>query len=424
MAASGTISPVSRFAPQPSRRAPGQRHNFLIGVTAFLTLVDLFALQAILPSLVEAYGVAPSDMGVAVNASTIGMAVAGLAVSLFGRRIDQRSGIMLALGLLSVPTLLLSLMPSLPVFAALRIAQGLCMATAFTLTLAYLGARSGPKEAAGAFAAYITGNVASNLFGRLLAATLADHLGLAPTFVVFAMMNLVGVIVVARVIDRVERTEVAPGPRAIADGAWRDHLRQADLRAGFAIGFLILFAFIGTFSYVNFVLVADPIAVDPMALGLVYLVFLPSIVSTPLAGRLIARIGVRNALWVGFATAGVGLPGFVSGNLHAILAGLAFFGVGTFLAQAAVTGYVSRRAAGDGGAASGLYLASYFAGGLAGSAVLGRVFDGLGWQACVAGIAIAILGAACLAGRLREPGLVAMIAPRSPIAAPSLPPRT
>jgi hypothetical protein len=52
-----------------------------------------------------------------------------------------------------------------------------------------------------------------------------------------------------------------------------------------------------------------------MALGLVYLVFLPSIVSTPLAGRLIARIGVRNALWVGFATAGVGLPGFVSGML-------------------------------------------------------------------------------------------------------------
>ena len=32
-------------------------------------------------------------MGFAVNASTIGMAIAGLAVALFSRRIDRRRGI-------------------------------------------------------------------------------------------------------------------------------------------------------------------------------------------------------------------------------------------------------------------------------------------------------------------------------------------
>jgi hypothetical protein len=36
-------------------------------------------------------------------------------------------------------------------------------------------------DAAGAFAAYITGNVTSNLGGRLLSAWAADHFGLAPT---------------------------------------------------------------------------------------------------------------------------------------------------------------------------------------------------------------------------------------------------
>ena len=48
----------------------------IIGLTAFLTLVDLFATQAILPSLTRAYGVTPAAMGFAVNASTMGMAVA------------------------------------------------------------------------------------------------------------------------------------------------------------------------------------------------------------------------------------------------------------------------------------------------------------------------------------------------------------
>ena len=59
-------------------------------MTAFLTVVDLFATQAILPSLTRAYNVTPAAMGFAVNSSTMGMAVAGLVVSLFSQRIDRR----------------------------------------------------------------------------------------------------------------------------------------------------------------------------------------------------------------------------------------------------------------------------------------------------------------------------------------------
>ena len=55
------------------------------------------------------------------------------------------------------------------------------MSTAFTLTLAYLGERCSAADRRCASAAYITGNVASNLFGRLMAAAVADHLGLPPT---------------------------------------------------------------------------------------------------------------------------------------------------------------------------------------------------------------------------------------------------
>src|SRR5512144_1700915 len=57
--------------------------TLVIGLTAFLTVVDLFATQAILPSLTRAYDVTPAAMGFAVNASTMGMAVAGLAVAYF-----------------------------------------------------------------------------------------------------------------------------------------------------------------------------------------------------------------------------------------------------------------------------------------------------------------------------------------------------
>jgi MFS transporter, YNFM family, putative membrane transport protein len=75
--------------------------------------------------------------------------------------------------------------------------------------------------------------------------------------------------------------------------------------------------------------------------------------------------------------------------------------VGTFFAQATATGFVSKAATTDRAAASGLYLASYFFGGLVGSAVLGQVFDWYGWPACVGCIGLSLMVAAVLAAKLR-----------------------
>jgi predicted MFS family arabinose efflux permease len=457
-------------APAVDGRIAGSsfRAELVIGLLAFLTVVDLFATQAILPSLVRMYGVSPAAMGTAVNASTLGMAVAGLVVAFASRHIDRRRGATLCLAVLALPTALLAAAPDLATFAALRIVQGLCMAAAFTLTLAHLAETTHGAATAAGFAAYITGNVASNLFGRLLSASLADTLGVATSFTVFAALNVAGALlawialrhraadasgvssltVVARDLTAHLPSPLAgegsrvggvpdpmgwcatpiPGPSPVeGEGSrkiegntgqgrntirsaaatagsplaiWRRHLADPALRSAFAIGFCILFAFIGTFTYVNFVLARPPLSIGMMSIGIVYFVFLPSIFTTPLAGRFAARFGVRATLTGALALALAGLPLLLAPRLAPVLAGLTLVGVGTFFAQAAATGFVGRAAGSDPGAASGLYLASYFLGGLAGSAVLGQVFVTLGWTACVGGIALAILAAIWLAHRL------------------------
>jgi predicted MFS family arabinose efflux permease len=377
----------------------------VIGLIAFLTLVDLFATQAILPSLARAYQVSPAAMSFAVNASTIGMAVAGLAVALLSRRIDRRQGIVVSLALLAIPTSLLAVAPDLTAFTLLRVLQGVCMSSAFTLTLAYLAERCSAEDAASASAAYITGNVASNLFGRLMSAAVADHLGLATNFYLFALLNLAGAALVF--VSLKGMTPMPPsGPAEGSPGAvWGEHLRNPLLRRSFAIGFLILFAFIGTFTYVNFVLVQEPISLGMMQIGLVYFVFLPALLTTPGAGRVVRRFGTRPTLWSSLAVAGAGLPLLLLPSLPAVLAGLVLVGVGTFLAQATATGFVGRAASADRASASGIYLACYFLGGLVGTAALGQVHDGLGWPACVAGIGLALALAAWLAVGLRMPAV-------------------
>src|SRR5262249_15456249 len=231
-------------------------------------------------------------------------------------------GILISLAVLAVPTALLAHAPDLTTFTALRITQGLCMASAFTLTLAYLGEECSAADAGGAFAAYITGNVASNLIGRLISAAVADHFGLASNFYFFAILNLVGAVLVyftiARSTPMVESGPVSRSPFA----AWLEHLSNPRLRAAFGIGFCILFAFIGTFTYVNFVLVRPPLSLGAMTLGFVYFVFAPSVVTTLLAGRAVRRIGTTRTIWASFALAGVGLPLLLLPSLAAGVGGL------------------------------------------------------------------------------------------------------
>jgi predicted MFS family arabinose efflux permease len=340
-------------------------------------------------------------MGFAVNATTMGMAIASLVVGFLSPRIDRRLGILTSLVLLAIPTTLLATAPDLTTFTILRIMQGLCMASAFALTLAYLGEQCSAMDAGGAFAAYIAGNVASNLVGRLMSAAIADTFGLASNFYFFAGLNLAGAALVYFTIRRVppmHTTQALQLPFA----AMAAHWREPPLRAAFIIGFCILFAFIGTFTFVNFVLVRPPLALGMMDIGLVYFVFAPSVATTLLAGKAAKRFGARYSIRAALGVAAIGLPLMLFPNLPAVLAGMVLVGIGTFFAQACATGFVGQAAQEARGIASGSYLASYFLGGLIGSAVLGRLFDQFGWPACLAGIAAALFAACLLAAKLTD----------------------
>ena len=152
----------------------------------------------------------------------------------------MRSGIGLALipiGENRLPRLLLLRRQSIPGNAAhaqtnrrpqLAIVQGLCMATAFTLTLAYLGERCSRSAAAGALAAYVTGGVASNLIGRLAAAWVASLAGTEATFYFFAALNLAGAALAAFALTRTAPMAMPGAPDRPFWAAWAGHDHHGD----------------------------------------------------------------------------------------------------------------------------------------------------------------------------------------------------
>lgn len=377
------------------------RRSTIVAMVSFLTLTDLFGAQALLPRLVEAFGTDAATMGVAVNAATFGMAVSGLVVAWFADRIDRKRGVWISLACLTVPTFLLGLVDDVGLFLALRVAQGAFMAAAFTLTMTYLSEECDVTAAGGAMAAYITGNVAANLFGRILAVSAADMFGLTGFFWIFAALNLVGA---ALALSLFGPRDARPPMRAGSPAAaWGRHLARPALRSAFAMGFAILFVFVGVFTYVNLHL-TDALGVDEDLLGVVYLVFLPALFTTPYAAKAVSRFGPQRVFQAaGVASlAGVGLT--LAPSLALVLAGLAIIGAGTFFMQAAATGFVGRTAEGDRAAANGLYLTSYYIGGLVGALALGRAHEIGAWPLVAGIVALALAATLLLAGALRHPG--------------------
>ncbi|MEL7349068.1 MAG: MFS transporter, partial [Pseudomonadota bacterium] len=325
-----------------------------------------------------------------------------LTVAWFSDRIDRRLGIWVSLVVLAVPTALLAVVDDLVLFTVLRVIQGACMATAFTLTMTFLSEECDLTAAAGAMAAYVSGNVASNLFGRLMASEVAAGIGVFDTFYVFAALNLVGALLAILVIG--VRSAQPPARSGPPLEAWRRHMANPPLRAAFGLGFLILFVFVGVFTYVNFELVGPVYGLAPVDLGLVYLVFLPSLITTPMAGDLVARFGPQRLFMGAAALSLAAIAATLPGNLMATLLGLAVLAAATFQMQAAATAFVGRVAEGNRAAANGLYLTAYYLGGLMGALVVGLVYEAGGWTGAALVIALALAGAAALARQLSVPG--------------------
>ncbi|WP_222873789.1 hypothetical protein [Hankyongella ginsenosidimutans] len=247
----------------------------------------------------------------------------------------------------------------------------------------------------------MTGIVASNLVGRLSAATVFSYSSVEITFYFFAMLNLLGALLTYRVLCKTHAMHEVDAMTPSIVKVWRTHFANPALQRSFAIGFLILFAFIGIFTYVNFVLTAPPINLPQGYLGLVYLVFLPAMFSTPYAGKYAVRRGWRDhGRDAGTFGRRGGAGSLVEPVGHPD-------GPGDHCCR-----YIFRAGGSDGlckpcrdrgtRRSRGLYLTCYYCGGLSGAAAIGWLFDRFGWTAALIGNGLALALAALIAWSLRQ----------------------
>ncbi|MFB6950045.1 MFS transporter [Streptomyces niveus] len=397
-AATGALASASVVPPAASTESlspghPGYRRMsfalFAAGVAAFALL---YSTQALLPAITADLGVTAGAASWTVSAATGALALFVLPLSALSERFGRRTLMTLSLTVAVVVGLLVPLAPNLEWLIALRAVQGAALAGLPASAMAYLAEEVRPKALVGAIGLFVAGNSIGGMSGRVLAGWVSQLWGWRAGLAAIGLLALVCAVVFRVLLPKARNFR--PGtlnPRALAKTVG-GHLADPLLRRLYAIGALFMTVFGAVYTAIGFRLAEAPFNLPQGVIGSIFLVYLVGTLSSAAAGKLVARLGRRGALYLAVGTTAAGLLLSLSDSLGAVLLGLVLITAGFFAGHAVASSAVSRTAKTGRAQASALYQSAYYVGSSAGGTLGAVAFHAGGWGATATLGLLAVLG--------------------------------
>jgi MFS family permease len=364
------------------------------------TFLNVYCTQPLLPLFQQIFRASEVEVSLTIGAVTLSVAIVAPIVGLVAETIGRKKVIVPALFAMAASTLMTATAQDLHALVFWRFVQGLFVPGVIAVIIAYINEEFSVRVGA-VMSAYVTGTVFGGFLGRFLTGMMAMHWNWRAAFVVLGFLDLLGALAVRQWLPLAVNFVPAKHLFKSFGDIW-GHLQNPRLLAVCGMGFTVLFALVGVFTYVSFYLALPPFNLGPAALGSVFFVYLLGCVVTPLAGRFLDRHGFRRTVMLSVGMSISGLLLTLAPYVPVVIAGLAVFSSGIFTSQSAatvLTGQVAKRAR---SAAAGIYVTFYYIGGTVGTAATAWFWLNGGWPACVglfATVSLATLGFSTLGGR-------------------------
>lgn len=373
----------------------------LIGALAF---VQVYSVQAILPLLLHDLQATVVQGGYMVGATVLAVALVSPFMGMVSDAVGRKHLIVASVFFLGLATAALSLAGNVQQLVLLRFLQGLAVPGISVVLIAYLGEEFQGRSMTRAMSFYVAGTVLGGFLGRFVMGHASVVLPWRQAFLLLALPNLLGALLVAGVLPASRR--FVPNPN-FQSGLQMlgQHLRNRAVRAACALGLCVLFSLVGCFTFVNLHLAAAPYRLSTAQLGNVFAVYLLGVLITPLAGKLLGRLGFRTTMLLALCVSLCGLLLTLLPSVPAVIGALAIMSSGVFITQSATISFIAHAVPQGRSLASGLYYMAYYSGGFIGAWLCGFAYARGQWPATVwtlvaaqlLGLAIAAWGMPCQA---------------------------
>jgi YNFM family putative membrane transporter len=361
---------------------PGDREYRRLSVALFAaglaTFAVLYSTQPLMPELVRAFHVSPSQSAFTVSLATLGLGIAlliaGPASEVIGRTALMRWSVAATSGI----ALLCAIAPSWNSLLVLRGLQGVAMAGLPAVAMAYLREEVHEDSHARASGLYIAGTAVGGMAGRLIAGGLADAGGWRLATGGIAVIGVLCAALVWRLLPASRNFHpTSPNLRQLFV------LRDPALLALYGIAATAVGAFVAVYNGAVFRLSGAPYELSAGSAGLVFSVYLLGSAASATAGWLADKYGRRTVVPVGCLVTLAGVAVTLAAPLPLIVAGLALMTAGFFAVHGVASGWVAVRAhAGGGGTgqAASLYLFSFYLGSSVFGGLAGAAWSHGGWN--------------------------------------------
>jgi MFS transporter, YNFM family, putative membrane transport protein len=354
------------------------RVNFALFLGSFATFALLYCVQPLMPLFTRAFSISPAAASLSLSAATgvlaIAMVFAGALSDIVGRKAIMTASLAAA----AAATLAASFAPNWTTFVALRALTGLALSGVPAVAMAYLVEEMDRSAIGLAMGLYIAGNTFGGMGGRLASAAIAEVGGWRDAVALVGLISLGCAAAFAFALPRERRLPLNTGRTALLPTI-RGHFSDPGLRYLFALGFLLMGAFVTTYNYIGFRLEAPPFSLSPTTIGFVYCIYLIGAVASALMGELAGRYGRRRVVGFAIAFMPIGVLLTLPSNLWLTILGVGAITVGFFGGHSIASSWVGLRAETAKAQASALYLFFYYAGSSVAGSVGGWVFTLGAW---------------------------------------------
>lgn len=365
-----------------------------------MTFAILYSVQPLMPVFSRQFGVTPAVASLSLSLATGTLAVFMLVAAALSESRGRKIIMTLSLYGSAVLALLISFSPDFSVLLSLRALQGVVLAGLPSIAMAYVGEEFHPGSLGLAMGLYVSGTTAGGMVGRIGAGVLADAYSWRVALGAIGALGLLCSLWF--LIGLPSSAGFTPQPiakRRLLGGLVR-HAKDPGLLCIFGLGFLLMGGFVALYNYVGYLLVGPPYYLSQAALGSIFVVYLAGTFSSAWMGELADDFGRPKILLSGIAIMFAGGLLTLSGNLYAIIAGVAVYTFGFFGSHSVASSWVGQRATTDKAQASSLYLLFYYAGSSLFGAVGGLFWNPYGWYGVVSMIMVLLLLALLLTGLL------------------------
>jgi len=379
-----------------------RRVTLALFFSALSVYASLYVTQPILPLLSDAFDVSPARASLSVSVATISLALsqvlAGPLADSLGRKPIMTFS-MLGSGVIGVAA---AFSPSLGPFLFLRFLHGLVLAGLPATAMAYLAEEIDVRHLGAAMGLYIAGNSVGGLSGRIISGTFADFWGWRAAVGSIGVLSLVAAVWFTRTLPPSRNFQAQPlQPKRLAPSLLHA-LSDPLLRSIYLIAFMAMGSFVALYNYVSYHLMAPPYELSAAVVGWIFLLYLAGTFSSAFMGRLSDRYGRAPMLALSLGIQLAGAIVSLSGALLVKIVGIAVFTFGFFGAHSIASGWVGQRAMQDKGAASALYLFTYYLGSSIAGTTAGLFWMRFGWSGVVSFIGCLLTGALGLAALARR----------------------